>query len=104
MANVRKKGKKFVGAWIPEELYRDLRAVAADRGVPASDIIDQLLSDYSARQQSLRDAPLSSAPPATTEARAVEIVKVSYAKKKSRRKSVSSQSSVHPPGAANQAR
>ena len=50
MPNVRKKGKKFIGAWIPEKLHQRLQALAAQRGCALSDVIDELLTGYAESQ------------------------------------------------------
>lgn len=64
MPNARKKGKKFVGAWVPNKLYADLHRAAKHTGQPASEIIDALLTEYTAGADALRDAPNSADDPA----------------------------------------
>jgi hypothetical protein len=73
MPNVRKKGKKFVSAWIPTALYTSLRAVADQQNRPASDVINELLTQYTESQPlTLRDSPASSAKVAAAKAVAVK--------------------------------
>ena len=46
MPNARKKGKKFVGAWVTGKLYSQLRDVSESSGKPASEIIADLLDAH----------------------------------------------------------
>ena len=39
MPNVRKKGKKFVGAWVKAPLYRGLKRLSEEQGTPISDLL-----------------------------------------------------------------
>lgn len=39
MPNQRKKGKKSISAWAPEELHRRLQAIADEKGMPLSDVV-----------------------------------------------------------------
>lgn len=61
MPNVRKKGKKFVGAWIPDKLYADIKRIAVAKDVSATDIISEPLTEHVTGAGQLRDAPASSA-------------------------------------------
>lgn len=92
MPNQRKKGKKFVGAWLPEKLYADLQRIAKIRGVAASAIVDDLLTAHvGGSVAALKDAPNSDPALAAAEASAIHAAQqeagqmlVSY--KKPRRK------------------
>lgn len=44
MPNQRHKGKKSVGAWVPESLRDRIKIVAKRRGVSVSDILCELLT------------------------------------------------------------
>lgn len=46
MPNQRKKGKKFVAAWIPEKLHEDLTAIAKKEVKTVSEVVDELLTAY----------------------------------------------------------
>lgn len=62
MPNARKKGKKFVGAWVSNKLYADLQRAARDRDKAASTIIDELLTAHvPGALDFLSESPLSSA-------------------------------------------
>ena len=43
MPNSRKEGKKNVSAWIDEEDKAALQIAARERGIPLSDLLDELI-------------------------------------------------------------
>jgi hypothetical protein len=45
MPNVRKEGKKSISAWIYEDDKAALQKFARERGVPLSDLLDELIKD-----------------------------------------------------------
>lgn len=46
MPNQRDENKECVTAWIPSELNERIKRLAADRGVPRSDLMRELLENY----------------------------------------------------------
>ena len=77
MPNVRKAGKKFVGAWIPDALYLQLKRVAAKQKRPVSEVMDELLTTYAANHppDALHDAAPSSAIRPETKAKVLSTLK-----------------------------
>jgi post-segregation antitoxin (ccd killing protein) len=45
MANQRDQNKRGVGAWIPAQLKGRLEAIAKDRGVPLSELVEEALAE-----------------------------------------------------------
>ena len=45
MPNVRKEGKKSISAWIYEDDKASLRKFAKERGIPLSDLLDELIKE-----------------------------------------------------------
>jgi|TARA_B110000495_G_C22738812_1_gene433284 hypothetical protein len=45
MPNVRKEGKKSISAWIYEDDKAALQKFARERGVPLSDLLDELIKE-----------------------------------------------------------
>jgi molybdate-binding protein len=45
MPNSRKEGKKNISAWIDEGDKAALQIVARERGIPLSDLLDELIKD-----------------------------------------------------------
>ena len=70
MPNIRKKGKKFVGAWIPEKMHAAYRRRAVSEGQPVSTIIENLLAEAAGSDAWLvNDAPLNSSATAAVDPR-----------------------------------
>ena len=45
MPNVRKEGKKSISSWIYEDDKDSLRKFAKERGIPLSDLLDELIKE-----------------------------------------------------------
>ena len=45
MPNVRKEGKKSISAWIYEDDKAALQEFAKERGIPLSDLLDELIKE-----------------------------------------------------------
>lgn len=45
MPNVRKEGKKSISAWIYEDDKSALQKFAKERGIPLSDLLDELIKE-----------------------------------------------------------
>jgi|TARA_B100001250_G_scaffold338858_1_gene306032 hypothetical protein len=45
MPNVRKEGKKSISAWIYEDDKAALQKFAKERGIPLSDLLDELIKE-----------------------------------------------------------
>ena len=45
MPNVRKEGKKSISAWIYEDDKAALQRFAKERGIPLSDLLDELIKE-----------------------------------------------------------
>ena len=45
MPNVRKEGKKRISAWIYEDDKAALQKFAKERGIPLSDLLDELIKE-----------------------------------------------------------
>lgn len=43
MPNQRKEGKAMIGAWIPQELADDLKAISRDRFMPMSTLLEEII-------------------------------------------------------------
>ena len=72
MPNQRKKGLKFVGAWVDEALAEELRELAESRGVSVTTIARELFARHAANaNRHLKETPdnpkLPPVPPAQTD-------------------------------------
>ena len=55
MPNQRKKGLKFVGAWVDEALAEELRELAESRGISVTTIARELFARHAANANRLKE-------------------------------------------------